>query len=162
MLETVRYNACMVQVNVEAEPTHASCLQLLRAMPALGHFKHAVYRAAPGESHSWLPTLSILARHPEGQRASQLAARLRLDLSVVSRAVAQLVELGYAARETDPSDRRASLVRITAEGEEWMRSFADSFASTVSEQLVGWSDEDVLQLTELLRRFGASMQGDHS
>jgi DNA-binding MarR family transcriptional regulator len=151
----------MVQVNAEPTPSHESCLELLRAMPALGQFKHAVYRAAPADSHSWLPTLSILARHPEGRRASQLATRLRLDLSVVSRAVAHLVDLGYAAREVDPSDRRASLVRITAEGDAWMRSFAESFASTVSGQLVGWADEDVLQLTELLRRFGASMQGDH-
>lgn len=151
----------MVQVMTEPAPTHDTCLELLRAMPALGHFRHAVYRAAPTESHAWLGPLSIIARHPEGMRASQLAARLRLDLSVVSRAVAQLVELGYVARESDPSDRRASIVRVTDAGEAWMRAFADSFASTVSEQLVGWSDEDVLQLTQLLRRFGASMQGDH-
>jgi DNA-binding MarR family transcriptional regulator len=149
----------MVQANATETPTSESCLELVRAMPALGHFKHAVFRAAPADSHGWLGTLSILARHPEGLRASQLAARLRLDLSVVSRAVTQLLELGYAVRETDPSDRRASLVHATPEGEAWMRGFAESFASTVSEQLVGWSDDDVLQLTELLRRFGASLQG---
>jgi DNA-binding MarR family transcriptional regulator len=129
-------------------------------MPALGQFKHAVYREAPPESHGWLAPLSLLARHPEGMRASQVAARLRLDLSVVSRHLAQLVEVGYAAREVDQRDRRASLVRVTPAGEAWMREFAATFATTVSDQLVGWTDEDVLALATQLRRFGASLQGD--
>jgi DNA-binding MarR family transcriptional regulator len=46
----------------------------------------------------------------------ELAARLRLDNSTLSRTVDGLVERGCLARERDDRDRRAVWVRLTAEG----------------------------------------------
>ncbi|HEX7353579.1 MAG TPA: MarR family transcriptional regulator [Mycobacteriales bacterium] len=49
-------------------------------------------------------------------RQTDLACRLALDLSTVSRQIKHLEELGFVTRSEDPDDRRASVVRVSAAG----------------------------------------------
>jgi DNA-binding MarR family transcriptional regulator len=49
-------------------------------------------------------------------RLSDLAEMLELDPSTVSRQIRGLEDLGLVARESDPSDRRASLLTLSALG----------------------------------------------
>lgn len=49
-------------------------------------------------------------------RQTDLACRLGLDLSTVSRQVKHLESLGFLTRSEDPHDRRASVVRVSAAG----------------------------------------------
>jgi DNA-binding MarR family transcriptional regulator len=49
-------------------------------------------------------------------RMSDLVARLQLDKGWVSRAVDQLVQEGLVVRSTDPVDRRAIIISLTAAG----------------------------------------------
>ena len=51
-------------------------------------------------------------------RPSAVAQLIRLDLSTVSRHVAALEGAGLVAREPDPADRRACLLRATPNGEQ--------------------------------------------
>src|SRR5579872_10772 len=49
-------------------------------------------------------------------RVSYLADHLQLANSTVSGLIAQMIETGEVRRETDPDDRRAAVVTLTAEG----------------------------------------------
>lgn len=52
-----------------------------------------------------------------GQMAARdIAARAREDKTRISRAVARLEGMGYLARKTDPNDRRAERLSLTASG----------------------------------------------
>jgi DNA-binding MarR family transcriptional regulator len=64
--------------------------------------------------------LMELARdHDQDQPLGQheLARRLRLQKSTVSRLVTQLTQRGWVERERDPDDGRATLLRLTAAGQ---------------------------------------------
>jgi DNA-binding MarR family transcriptional regulator len=50
-------------------------------------------------------------------RLSELAEDEGLNPTMLSRAVGSLVEAGLLERTSDPSDRRAALVSVTAQGE---------------------------------------------
>ena len=52
----------------------------------------------------------------ESMTMGQLAAGLYLDLSTVTRAIDQLVQLRLVKRESDPSDRRVCRIRPTSKG----------------------------------------------
>jgi DNA-binding MarR family transcriptional regulator len=49
-------------------------------------------------------------------RQTELAARMNLDLSTVSRQVRTLEELGLVRRDADPDDGRAQVLAVTAAG----------------------------------------------
>lgn len=143
---------------VITEPTHDACLALLRALPAFGAFRRAVYEDAPPESRGWLATIGVVSRHVDGVRPSQVAALLHVDLSVASRALSQLEELGYVRREPDADDGRATRVHLTDAGSSWLAEFGNGYATRMQDYLTGWSDGDLATLTDLLHRFGTTME----
>ncbi|GGI99272.1 MarR family transcriptional regulator [Saccharopolyspora subtropica] len=70
----------------------------------------------PGElTPSQLATLGLLARGGPAT-ASALAAAERVTPQSMARIVQRLIDAGLAERDTDPSDRRAAIVRITEAG----------------------------------------------
>ncbi|MEU8824641.1 MarR family transcriptional regulator [Streptomyces sp. NPDC048636] len=70
---------------------------------------------------------------PRSQR--QLAARLTLHPSDVTRVVDDLVERGWVVRTRDPADRRRVSVRLTPEGEEALRRL-EAEASAVEDEIL--------------------------
>ena len=93
----------------------------------------------------------------EPLRMSELAERLDVDLSTVSRHVTRLQGDGYVDRTTDPSDRRASLLRLSQAGRDAMCRIRDARRAYVASLIHGWSDDDLEQLTELLERLVDTM-----
>jgi DNA-binding MarR family transcriptional regulator len=83
---------------------------VVRPGRATRHTAH--FGGLPGSSAA---TLVVLERDGE-QRLGELAERLAVDPSVVSRQVAALTRMGLAARRSDPVDRRAQLLGITDAG----------------------------------------------
>ena len=65
------------------------------------------------------------------QRLGALATAFGLDPSTITRQVKALEDAGLAARETDPSDRRASILDLTAEGREALDTHSDAPARPV-------------------------------
>ena len=55
--------------------------------------------------------------HQQPLTQNELAARLRLEKSTVSRLVGQLDQRGWVRRERDPTDGRARLLRLTGPGQ---------------------------------------------
>ncbi len=73
---------------------------------------------------------------PEGTRVSDLAEQARVTKQSAAFLVEQLESAGYVERVPDPSDRRAKLVRLTAQAEPLVR-IADAEVERV---LSEWAD----------------------
>lgn len=75
------------------------------------------FRQMEDEGELTLTDLTVLAAIGRGvDLPSNLARRLRLDFARISRISDHLHALGYIERETDPSDRRRSRLRLTESG----------------------------------------------
>jgi DNA-binding MarR family transcriptional regulator len=82
----------------------------------------------------------------EGARVGEIAALLRLAQNTVSGLVQQLVESGYVERETDPADRRAVRITLTASGRtrlaDWQRAHEERIGGAFDE--LDSADRDVI------------------
>jgi DNA-binding MarR family transcriptional regulator len=83
-------------------------------------------------------------------RPSALADSLHLDLSTVSRQVAGLENSGWVARERDPDDRRAFLVRATDEGRRVLSANLAARRALLKDLLTDWSEGERLEFARLL------------
>jgi MarR family transcriptional regulator for hemolysin len=91
---------------------------------ALTHSSRA-YRAAADKvaadyglsQATGLPVLVISRFGENGVRPGVLAETLSLEASSLVRVVDHLIESGLLERHEDPNDRRAKILRLTAEGE---------------------------------------------
>jgi DNA-binding MarR family transcriptional regulator len=88
---------------------------------------------------------------------NQLAERVGLDGSTVTRQVAALESDGFAERCTDPADRRCCIVRPTEHGRLLMRDVQRRRRQRFEELLDGWSDADRADLARLLARLNRSV-----
>jgi DNA-binding MarR family transcriptional regulator len=93
----------------------------------------------------------------EALRVSDLAARVGLDASTVSRQIKQLEDKGIIERTPDPADGRASLVRISAAGAGVMQSAFRRRFERIRTALEPWSDEDRQRLQHLLTRLATDL-----
>ena len=83
-------------------------------------------------------------------RVSELAAREAMTQPGVTMLVTRLAEAGYAERVPDPTDRRATLVRITRAGEAVLADRLATRAQVLRERLGRLSVEDQQALTAAL------------
>jgi DNA-binding MarR family transcriptional regulator len=90
-------------------------------------------------------------------RPSDLSERMGLDLSTVSRRIADLEREGMVRRTPDPEDRRAHLLEVTRKGRRVVQRLRDARSSLLEEALEGWSTEDIRALAESLERFTAAL-----
>lgn len=91
-------------------------------------------------------------------RPTTLAALLEVDLSVVSRQVRALEDVGFVQRETDPSDARASLVSATPAGKHAFRETQHQRAQVLDEVLADWQPHECETFVELLTRFNTQLE----
>ncbi|EHY89139.1 MarR family winged helix-turn-helix transcriptional regulator [Saccharomonospora azurea] len=85
--------------------------------------------SAPGPGHGAISAMSTLGACGR-MRLGDLAAKEGVAAATMSRIVSALVDSGYVRRESDPADRRAWLVELSADGE---RLLADVRATRVHE-----------------------------
>ena len=64
------------------------------------------------------PSYLIVVQYPgpQGERPSDLAARLRITKQALNHLLGQLERLGYLERHPDPDDRRAKRIALTPRG----------------------------------------------
>lgn len=89
--------------------------------------------------------------------SKELAARTLLDPSTVSRAIAQLVALGFVARTPDPEDRRASVLTVTPQGREALAGMHAWYGRVATEALRDWTPMEIDDFTAMLARFSRDM-----
>jgi DNA-binding MarR family transcriptional regulator len=93
-------------------------------------------------------------------RPSDLAERLRLDASTVSRHVRQLESAGYLHRAVDPHDRRACQVSVSEAGRSVVEHAFQVRRARVAAAVDGWPVEDREQLAVLLARLAGDLDAD--
>nr|WP_229820846.1 MarR family transcriptional regulator [Streptomyces ruber] len=96
----------------------------------------------------------LLARLEEsgGLRATELAAYIGVGKATMSRQLRALEQLGLVAREPDPADGRAWLVRLTEEGRQRFRRVRDARRERYVRRLSGWDRAEVAELARLLHQ----------
>jgi DNA-binding MarR family transcriptional regulator len=129
-----------------------SALILLWDSPALqGEILAKTGESIDQPSHATLRHL--LAWGP--MRPSALSGVLDTGASYVSKIVRRLESEGLVERTSDPTDRRATLITLTPEGEEAARGVYALGDRMIAEVLAGWSAADIRRYTALTRRFVA-------
>ena len=91
--------------------------KLLRAQKAVLDHLADEMEAEAGLPLGWYEVLLHLQESPTGRlRMHEIADSLLLSRSAATRFVDRMQEAGLVARDTDPSDRRGTLVAMTREG----------------------------------------------
>ena len=93
--------------------------------------------------------LYVMAEHGPA-RPSALADQVQVDLSTVSRQLAALESAGWVARERDPEDRRAFLVRVTAEGSRVLGCNLAARRTQLAKLLTDWTEAERHEFARLL------------
>ncbi|MBC9711297.1 MarR family transcriptional regulator [Streptomyces sp. TRM66268-LWL] len=124
---------------------------LRRARASSGEMARAVHPELEPAAYG------LLVRLEEGgpQRATDLAAYFGVGKATMSRQLRALEDLGLVAREPDPADGRAALVRLTDEGRERFRTVRGARRERYVRQLADWDRSEVAELARLLHQLNA-------
>ncbi|WP_133916637.1 MarR family winged helix-turn-helix transcriptional regulator [Streptomyces sp. NBC_00582] len=88
----------------------------------------------------------------EPLRPGELAQRLGVEASHVTRTVQQLQKSGYVTRVPDPDDGRAQRIQLTDAGREAIDRVRDAGARGMQLALSDWTPEELGQLAALFHR----------
>lgn len=105
----------------------------------------------------------ILARlRPDSAtRLGDLADRLGLAPSTVSRQLPPLEETGLVARRTDPDDKRVSLLHLTDAGRDAAERITAYQATRIATLMRDWPQHDIAAFADLLDRFVTELVNGH-
>jgi DNA-binding MarR family transcriptional regulator len=123
---------------------------LIRRSRELGNDLH------PGLSLVSYTFLNMVESTPE-IRASDLADRLSLDKSTVSRQLNQLFDAGFLDREGGRPGRRGDPLSLTPAGRRALANDAKRVRCQLTRWIEDWGDRDVALLASLMCRFNASV-----
>jgi DNA-binding MarR family transcriptional regulator len=116
-----------------------------------------VQEVAPELGINGYALLETLAVQPE-RRQSELAEAIGTDKPAMSRLVQELEAAGLVERSQDPSDGRAQLVRLTADGSERMARVLDRRRRVYEARLEDWPADDLVRLARELARYNAAWE----
>ncbi|WP_328429943.1 MarR family winged helix-turn-helix transcriptional regulator [Streptomyces sp. NBC_00443] len=88
----------------------------------------------------------------ESLRPGELANRLGVEASHVTRTVQQLQKSGYVTRVPDPRDRRAQRIELTEPGRQAIARVREAGARGMQLALSDWTPEELRQLAALFHR----------
>jgi DNA-binding MarR family transcriptional regulator len=88
----------------------------------------------------------------EPLRPSELAARLGVEASHVTRQTQQLQKAGYVTRIPDPDDHRAQRIQLTPAGQEAVDRIREASYRGMQMALAHWSPQELRQLATLFHR----------
>jgi len=130
--------------------------ELLDALMGVGRrFRRPSSDATVDPGSFWL-LKSLLGDGPV--RPTDLAASMGLDISTVSRHLAQLHRAGLVERSADPDDRRAQRVQLSPTGRVAVDSALAARRSLLERSLSDWTDDDLQQLHRLTTRMLAGLE----
>ena len=102
--------------------------------------------------------LAELYQCPDGLGQDVLSERLLIDKGTTARALAELERLGLVRRERNPDDRRGKTVHLTTKALELRERFFDTLWSVSEEMVRGFTDQERLQVLDLLRRMAGNVE----
>ena len=120
---------------------------------------HHASRRSADRARSGLATLEMCTLiGPDERRLSELAELRDVDQSVISRQIVELERHGLVTRRADPSDRRACLVGLTADGLELLERAHVVRRQWLRDALARTPTTDVRAATELIRALTAELE----
>ncbi|MEV7076281.1 MarR family transcriptional regulator [Streptomyces sp. NPDC093990] len=84
--------------------------------------------------------LRFLRRHP-GARVADLAAEFAIGVGATSKSADRLEKRGWIVRQTNPADRRSSLLALTDDGSQLLDAAEATFAEGLRELVEGALDQ---------------------
>lgn len=147
--------------------THAVGLHLQETLgQVFGQFARLIGRrqaldptAMSRTDYALLATLEH-CQHEAGVRTSHLAETQGQDASTVSRRLGHLETQGRIERRADPSDGRASTVRLTPQGHAALHNERTARTDLIGAILTDWPHEDLADLDRLLTRLSEDLSAD--
>jgi DNA-binding MarR family transcriptional regulator len=106
-----------------------------------------------------LPRFDLLAqldKAPNGMTLGELSQRMMVSNGNVTGLTERLVEQGLLDRRASPTDRRAQIVSLTAEGRRAFRSMARTHEDWIADIFSGLSATEIDTLMNLLAKTKAS------
>jgi DNA-binding MarR family transcriptional regulator len=106
-----------------------------------------------------LPRFDLLAqldKAPNGMTLGELSQRMMVSNGNVTGLTERLVEQGLLDRRASPTDRRAQIVSLTAEGRRAFRSMARTHEDWIADIFSGLSTAEIDTLMNLLAKTKAS------
>ena len=85
-------------------------------------------------------------------RVSDLATRLSLAPSVVSRAIGPLEQEGFVERHQDPADARSWRIALTSSGRRRLAAVHDAYVERLATILQDWDDADIVEADRLMTK----------
>ena len=124
---------------------------LRRARANSGEMAREVHPDLEAAAYGLLVRLESAGR----QRATDLAAYFGVGKATMSRQLRALEDLGLVARDPDPADGRASLVRLTEEGRDRFRHVRDARRGRYVRKLADWDRGEVAELARRLHQLNS-------
>ena len=129
-------------------------LRLLRATRFVENEVREGLRTGHDTTLPRFDVLAMLDRTCEGLRMSELSAQLMVSNGNVTGIVERLVQDGLVERIAVEGDRRATRVRLTAQGRETFATMAAEHETWVDGLLSNLDEGDSAELIRLLQRIG--------
>lgn len=105
---------------------------------------------------TWRPLLHLYLLG-NNIRQKDLAASVGIEGPSIVRLMDTLVTKGLVERSEDGSDRRAKLLRLTAEGESLVARIQETVLSLEKDVLSPFSDDEISQLSHYIMRLEATV-----
>jgi DNA-binding MarR family transcriptional regulator len=100
--------------------------------------------------------MSQLERSPQGLKMGELSKRMMVTGGNVTGITDQLVREGLVVREDSPKDRRAYIVKLTAEGRRSFRRMAEAHEDWMVALFSGMDEKQRDELYDLLAELKSS------
>ena len=136
-----------------AERVSVDLVRLVKLLKAIRQHAPRLHPAVDTMAH---PLLFNLAQGE--RRVSALAECVHSDVSTTSRQVSTLVGHGLLEKVSDPGDRRAQVVRLSAEGHELLSRLREERVGWIQQLLDGWTTEEARDFASHLERFTAALE----
>lgn len=141
----------------DIDPVHMAAWRgFLDAHSAVTRVLGDELRAAVGLPLSWYDVLVTLEESPDGRlRMSELAARVVLSQSGITRLVDRMTDMGLVRREVCPWDGRSRFAVLTPAGQQALLEAAPTHVEGVWEHFASHlTDEEAATLASALQRIG--------
>ncbi|MQY10316.1 hypothetical protein SRB5_04230 [Streptomyces sp. RB5] len=139
-------------------PVPAEVIEIERALSRITHLSGRFRQHEKLMATAGVPldraSVSVLRRLADNEplRPGELAARLAVEASHVTRQVQRLEHAGYVVRVPDPDDGRAQRIGLTDAGRDAVERIREVSRRGMQEALADWSAEDLNRLAALFNR----------
>jgi DNA-binding MarR family transcriptional regulator len=142
-----------VERDASAQELIEGVSSLIRAVRCIEH-KHLM--PGNGLRRSDASVLKILMVDGE-QRGGEIAAKLGVDASVVSRQLTALEADGLVSRRPDPADARVGLVRVSDDGRTRLEDMYSAYTKQLRSALADFDDDALTDAAGVLKRLARAV-----